>query len=530
MPDPKMNESAFRALCDAHLEGALTPDQHEILSQELREDRRRRRLFVEYCALDAGLKLGSGAPSFERLPSELADELGKAADSNIAEFPAGRRFGFRAWGVAALLLLGLFLVVVLNSREPKQGVARIIHIEGEGWVNEGRTLAKGEELFAGDELTMESGLIELAYHEAGVHILAAAPLTAKLESTMRVDLGKGEMKLVVPPQGVGFVVDTPERQITDLGTSFVVKASEVGSSVLVLDGQVAVNGESDDERQLMGEGELAKFGRDGQVQVRMRTERHPDIAELLAASLTPAPTSLRGRILGFDGEAAVQRLRRKQDVIARQILPLVESGFQDLSCLSDMKQGTSLRFHGLAGSYKTFPERAGLEPYPEEFGWLVWYRGQVAPPSPGRYRFWGYADNHLLVAIDGKPVFEGSRRDSPFKELGIPRTDHPSYPCLNATAGFACGPWFELGGDKVQLDLVFGEIMNHNTSGLLLIEREGELYEETYWGQPRWPLFLTEIPTGEEIAQLERLRQQMEARLMGSFSISNEAVWGVTDE
>ena len=97
-------------------------------------------------------------------------------------------------------------------------------------------------------------------------------------------------------------------------------------------------------------------------------------------------------------------------------------------------------------------------------------------------------------------------------------------------AGFACGPWFDLEGDSVQLDLVFGEIMNHQTSGLLLIEREGEVYEETNWGQPRWSLFLTEVLSKEEIAELENLRHQLETKLLGSFSVSEEAIWEVTNE
>ena len=195
-----------------------------------------------------------------------------------------------------------------------------------------------------------------------------------------------------------------------------------------------------------------------------------------------------------------------------------------------MKEGAPLRFSGIAGSYRTFPDRAGLSPYPEELAWLSWYGGQVRPPKPGRYRFWGYADNHLLVSINGKPVFEGSRRNSPFKDMGILRIDHPSYPCLNATAGFACGSWFELGHEGVRLDIVFGEVMNKMTSGLLLIEREGENYEETYWGQPRWPLFLTEPPTEGEIDELEDLREQMEAKMMGSFSVSKKTLWKVTIE
>lgn len=441
-----------------------------------------------------------------------------------------RKLSWVAFAGVAIVALSLpfFMNRVFPDKEPPTGVAKVIHIEGEVQANDREHLAIGDEVFAGDQLTMNSGLIELAYRETGVHALATAPFSLQMISTKRVNLLQGEMKLVVPPQGIGFVVNTPERKITDLGTSFVVKASETGSSVLVLDGQIAIQGTTGEEDQLMTAGDLAKFGRNGKV--HLRVEQHPDIAEPSFASLTPNSASLRGKILGFEGSPALPRRKPKQDVIARQILPLVESGFQNQSCLDAVKHGAPLRFLGIAGSYKTFPDRAGLAPYSRGFGWLAWYSGQARPPQPGRYRFWGYTDNHLLVSLDGKPVFEGSRRDSPFKELGIPRTDHPSYPCLNAMAGFACGEWFELGPEGAQLDLVFGEIMNHETSGLLLIEREGETYEETYWGQPKWSLFLTEILTEDEIAELETLRKQMEAKLIGSFSISNEAVWEVTNE
>ncbi len=141
----------------------------------------------------------------------------------------------------------------------------------------------------------------------------------------------------------------------------------------------------------------------------------------------------------------------------------------------------------------------------------------------------GYADNHLLVAIDGKPVFEGSRYDSAFKKLGIQRTDNPALPCLIAPAGFASGEWIELGSDSIQLDILFGEIGGNITSGLLLVEREGETYEETFWGQPKWPLFLTEAPSTEETAEFKRLVDHLERKTMGSFTVSAEAVWKVVE-
>ena len=63
----------------------------------------------------------------------------------------------------------------------------------------------------------------------------------KLDSDQRVSLYEGQVKLVVPPQGVGFVVDTAQRTFVDLGTSFVVTAGANGSEVLVLDGQISVD-------------------------------------------------------------------------------------------------------------------------------------------------------------------------------------------------------------------------------------------------------------------------------------------------
>ena len=73
-------------------------------------------------------------------------------------------------------------------------------------------------------------------------------------------------------------------------------------------------------------------------------------------------------------------------------------------------------------------------------------RGKSRLPKSGKYRFWGYADNNLLVAIDRKPVFEGSRYDSHFQnDLKVFRKNHPFLPCLNARSGFAWGKWFDHG-------------------------------------------------------------------------------------
>ncbi len=79
--------------------------------------------------------------------------------------------------------------------------------------------------------------------------------------------------------------------------------------------------------------------------------------------------------------------------------------------------------------------------------------------------------HHLLVAVNGKPVFEGSQYDWAFRQdVNIPRRNHPAWPCLKARAGFAAGPWVDLGGDPLQLDVWFGESGENLPSAILLVQ------------------------------------------------------------
>ncbi len=512
-----MNQSRFDELTQQYLLDDLSEEETEELEKFLAPEKAvdARRRFRRALRLDS--HLAEASLGFE--PGELNTE--SARRSVVVPMP------WLAWGaIAAMTMFGVFLWRGGMPEQSETGIARIIRIEGEASAGERRSLANGDELFAGDELTMEAGLIELAYRETGVHVLAMAPLTAKLESTSRVYLDEGEMKLVVPPQGVGFVVETAERKITDLGTSFVVTTRKKGSKVLVLDGAIMVGAREGGREQMMAEGDLADFDRSGAM--KLRASPYSGLPELPMPSMNLTQGSLSGIVFGFEDGVSFPGRLRQEDVIGREILPLIRSGFRDRASLRRMKQGSPHRFAGVAGSYVNFPKRSNLEPYSVEGGWLAWYHGRVTPPGSGRYRFWGYADNQLLVAIDGEPVFEGSRYDSIFrKELGVPRRNHPALPCLNAVAGFAAGPWIEVGSKAVQIDILFGETAGTLTSALLLIEREGEAYEETFWGQAKWPLFLTEVPNAAEVTGLESLRRYLEGEMMGSFSIAPDAIWKV---
>jgi hypothetical protein len=539
-------------LLHRYLDGAITPDELELLDELLRNDAEARTTLRSLATIDAKWQhlaaeeiLGEKHTPMQdvtRSVSEGTDVADRAeghplrtrrVTSNTVK-SVDRQHHMPIWLTLSALATALIVGAIGWFRTPedsttpsKNGIARVIRIEGDGTVDSKRNVVDGAELFAGEDLAMQSGLIELAFRETGVHVIATAPLKMKLDSNQRVSLHEGQVKLVVPPQGVGFVVDTAQRKFVDLGTSFVVTASSNGSEVLVLDGQISVDEHDGTSEDLMHEGEFARFDRDGKIKKRTPSRLSQALPELSLSATHPGDGSLRGVVLGYDSPVASVKERRAADVIGRDVWPLIRSGFKDRSHLEAFKQGEPLSFRGIAGAFHEFPVRTGLTPYSHDGGWMAWYHGQVMPPGAGRYRFWGYADNHLLVAINGNPVFEGSRRDASFKELGIARTDNPALPCLIARAGFACSEWIEVSGDPVQLDILFGEHGGNITSGLLLVECEGDTYEETFWGQPKWSLFLTEAPTAEETAEFKRLVDHLEQKTMGSFSVSEEAVWRV---
>ena len=459
------------------------------------------------------------SPNFEaEVMKKLQENSSDNQRKNILTFPN------LAWlGIAAALVIAF--LNLSNEEAVDSGVAKLIRLEG---VTKPMDIEKV--LQKDEEFAIEDGLVEMAFRETGVNLVGIGPLNMTIMGNDRVFLKEGEIKLVVPPQGIGFVVDTMERKFVDLGTSFVVQANEQGSKILVLEGEVAVGGRDDSPSKLMGKGSMADFDRSGKVQVR--GEKASGVPELSVPPMIQNDSSLKGRIFGIK-KGSEPRPEGKDEIqeitITKRFLPLVKSGFKNQKKLGQFVQGRPLRFLGIAGSYNHFPENVSLDSYSTIHGWMAWYSGQVKAPEPGKYRFWGYADNNLLVSINGKAVFEGSRADSHFRnDLNVFRKNHPSLPCLNSRSGFARGKWITMGDDPVRIDLLFGERSENLTSGILLIEKEGSPYDKTYWGQPMWPLFLTEFPTDKQLAELDQLRMHMEENIKGSFSVSREAVWKVT--
>jgi len=114
--------------------------------------------------------------------------------------------------------------------------------------------------------------------------------------------------------------------------------------------------------------------------------------------------------------------------------------------------------------------------------WIVHFKGQVIPPSGGRYRFVGYAHATIFVAINEKLVLNGCRFDinETVKNFPLHSVQSASDPQHGAPAGdwmLTVGPWIDLKADTpVDIDILFGNRVAPVLCAFLMVEKEGETY------------------------------------------------------
>lgn len=283
MPEPQSIQEDFRALCDAHLEGTLTPGQRETLSVALREDARLRRFFVEYCHLDAGLKIGAGAVGFDRLPDELTDELTQPAESNVVEFPGARSFGFREWSLAAaacvaFLFAGLWFGPTLKDSSQPAGVGWISETRNCRWGNASFPTVIGSRLQPG-ELFLAAGHATLKF-DSGAEVTLEGPAYFEVFDEMHCAIREGTLTADVPPSAIGFTVTTPHGDVVDFGTKFGISAMPGGKSgVQVIEGQIELRHTPTGNTLKLRQGEKAVYDATSTKSLGVDAE-----AELLSAT------------------------------------------------------------------------------------------------------------------------------------------------------------------------------------------------------------------------------------------------------
>lgn len=260
-PCRKDVEELVEFLC----QGELAVDQAVRLEAILKEDSDARRYYIRYLHMHASLPLFSGCESGKQEMARLQEQLqlescetspggvrcpvssseDAASASGLAGILGdclrqGTVFLSRSSVFSILVAIGLpgfiFLVLILslvNSRpeQPPMSVATIAQTCGcVGQMDTTNVpLSAGVALTEGQRLTLQSGLIEIAFDD-GVTAILEAPAVFEVRRADGGFLQVGRLAANVPPRARGFRIETPLARVVDLGTEFGVSVAADGTT------------------------------------------------------------------------------------------------------------------------------------------------------------------------------------------------------------------------------------------------------------------------------------------------------------
>jgi hypothetical protein len=141
-------------------------------------------------------------------------------------------------------------------------------------------------------------------------------------------------------------------------------------------------------------------------------------------------------------------------------------------------------------------EKFGMTGGYEGSGFIVHYKGEIAHPKGGKFRFWGHGDDFLLVRINKKLILNAQTLGTWNSELRTPNNWKGSDPENRAyymgIGRAVISDWFELEpGVPVEMEVLLGDDQGGRTSAMLNIEEFGVEYPENEQGMPILPAFKT---------------------------------------
>ncbi|MCM8527440.1 MAG: FecR domain-containing protein [Lentisphaeraceae bacterium] len=205
--------------------------------------------------------------SEEKLLSQLSRNKeslpNKAQAKSKTERPKTIHFLYLGFLGAAAALLFFFINPGSSSGNGSaenlvKSVARVTSYSGGG------QLKKGDWLVPGD-IEVESGNLEITF-DSGAVVLMQGRSSLRLETAGRAFLNYGKVSAKVPEEAIGFIINTPQGTVVDLGTEFAVNVDEgKGMEVHVIEGEVEAGSFAGNELKLLKKDESLRIENSGQL-------------------------------------------------------------------------------------------------------------------------------------------------------------------------------------------------------------------------------------------------------------------------
>jgi hypothetical protein len=224
--------SEFEFLVNAVIQGKVTPEQSSRLGELMGADATLRSEYVKQMRIHALLQWSAGAVAPVEKPV-----------AQVIAFPKRRWVKWVA-AVAAVGLLGFFIFprsVEMEPLSPSTVKLEVLEaIQQEGGEESSFPIAPGMELSVSD-LQMPEGSFRFRLG-SGVVVGVTGPAELKFFSAMHLRVIRGKVTADVGEEGKGFIVDTAQTRVVDLGTRFGVDVADSGhTDVVVFQGEVELH-------------------------------------------------------------------------------------------------------------------------------------------------------------------------------------------------------------------------------------------------------------------------------------------------
>ncbi|MGB7324863.1 MAG: FecR domain-containing protein, partial [Rubripirellula sp.] len=233
-------------LIDRFLDGDASEDEAALIVEWLESSANLPR-FAQRAELHADLRRLLRRKGIQDSAIETCEPMALAAVSEQQTKPATKAASSRAltklacvaFATAVCLLIAFWLR--LHEAQPTLLDTQLATIvsEVDALLIHGESSWERTDLEMGD-YQLRRGLLHLQF-DGGVMVYVEAPAEFNVVSGKHFVLQHGRLSASVPPEGIGFTVDTPEAEVVDFGTEFSVDVEIGASEVHVFDGLVRVN-------------------------------------------------------------------------------------------------------------------------------------------------------------------------------------------------------------------------------------------------------------------------------------------------
>jgi hypothetical protein len=182
-------------------------------------------------------EIEKNAETIEIAPSPIQEEVVYQAPIQVKHRVSRTSLVAIIMSTAALLLWLVY--VSLNPRTANPVVGVLADVVDARWQNDVVSFQPGQDLRAG-VLSLQRGLAQVRF-DSGASVIIEGPAQVELLTSNSMSLRQGKIVATVGREAIGFVINTPQGKILDLGTEFGIRVEPAGQSqVHVFQGEVVL--------------------------------------------------------------------------------------------------------------------------------------------------------------------------------------------------------------------------------------------------------------------------------------------------